>query len=181
VSTGLRLSHLTSSNASYGSSVWTDRSSDSSVTPTAQNQTIFRSSGGYWLYSNSTATAGVTLAPGSGSWSSLSDRNMKENFFAVDGEEILARLRNVPVSTWNYKSQDASIRHIGPMAQDFYNAFGVGEDNRRISVVDIAGATLAGVQALDSRTAAMQSRIDALEQENTERLERIEQLLANQH
>ena len=48
VSTGLRLSHLTSSNVSYGSFVWTDRSSDNSITPTAQNQTIFRSSGGYF-------------------------------------------------------------------------------------------------------------------------------------
>ena len=184
VTTGLRLSHLTTSNTAYGSFVWSDRSSDTAVTPTAQNQTIFRSSGGYWLYSNSTLTAGVTLAPGSGSWSSLSDRNMKENFFAVDGEEVLSRLRSVPVSTWNYKSQDAGIRHIGPMAQDFYDAFGVGEDNRRISVVDIAGATLAGVQALDSRTVAMQSRIDALEQENAElreRLERIEQLLSNRN
>ncbi|HEX8253553.1 MAG TPA: tail fiber domain-containing protein, partial [Thermoanaerobaculia bacterium] len=187
VTTGLRLSHLTSSNTSYGSFVWTDRSSDTAVTPTAQNQTIFRSSGGYWLYSNSTLTAGVTLAPGSGSWSSLSDRNMKENFFSVDGEDVLSRLRSVPVSLWNYKSQDASIRHIGPMAQDFHAAFGVGEDNRRISVVDIAGVTLAGVQALDVRTATMQNVIDAQQQEieslreanrkMEERLKKLEKLL----
>ncbi|HEX6096944.1 MAG TPA: tail fiber domain-containing protein [Thermoanaerobaculia bacterium] len=138
------------------------------------------STGETQITSNSAGTSGVTLAAGSGSWSSLSDRNMKENFAAVDGEDILQRLRSIPVSTWNYKTQDARVRHLGPMAQDFHAAFGVGEDSRRISGVDIDGVLLAAAQALEARTAMQQQRIDALQQENAElreRLERIEKLL----
>jgi len=88
----------------------------------------------------------------------------------VDGEDLLARLRGVPVSTWNYKAQDASVRHMGPMAQDFYAAFGVGEDSLRINTVDIDGVALAGVQALEARTralaeenAALRARLDRLD------------------
>lgn len=164
----------------HGSFVWTDRSSDLSITPTAQNQTIFRSSGGYWLYSDAEANAGVTLAPGAGSWTSVSDRSKKENFFDVDGEDVLRRLRNVPVTTWNYKAQKDEIRHMGPMAQDFYAAFGLDQTDKGIATIDMDGVTLAGVKALDARTEAQDARIDALEQENAElreRLERLERLL----
>jgi hypothetical protein len=184
--TGLRLSHLfatISPSNHYGSFVWTDRSSDNAVTPTAQNQTIFRSAGGYWLYSNDSLTAGVTLAPGAGSWTSVSDRNMKENFFDVDGEDVLRRLRNVPVTTWNYKAQGANIRHMGPMAQDFRAAFGLDQTDKGINTVDIDGVVLAGVKALDERTTSQAARIEALEQENAElreRLDRIEKLLRQQ-
>jgi hypothetical protein len=190
VSTGLRLSHVLSSNVAYGSFVWSDRSSDTSVNPTSQNQTIFRSSGGYWLYSDSGLTAGVTLAPGAGSWTTISDRNKKENFFEVDGEDVLGRLRNVPVSTWNYKAQDRSIRHMGPMAQDFYAAFGLDTTDKGINTVDMDGVVLASVKALDARTAAQAARIDALETEVRnrdakietleQRLERLERILLEQ-
>jgi hypothetical protein len=138
------------------------------------------STGETQLTSNSSGTSGVTLPPGSGTWSSLSDRNMKENFETIDGEELLARLRNVPILRWNYKTQSAGVRHIGPMAQDFAAAFGVGEDDRHIATVDPDGVALAAAQALEARTALQQQRIDALEQENAElrgRLERIEKLL----
>jgi hypothetical protein len=61
-------------------------------------------------------TAGVILPSGSGSWSSLSDRNAKANFAAVNGRDILARVRGLPIQTWTYRGQDAAIRHLGPMA-----------------------------------------------------------------
>jgi hypothetical protein len=121
------------------------------------------------------------VAPGGGSWSSISDRNRKENFLAVDGEEILARLRRIPISTWNYRTQDRSIRHLGPVAQDFAAAFGLGESELLINTVDIDGVNLAGVQALDRRTGRQQAEIDALRAENARlraRLERIEAMLA---
>src|SRR5207248_11550636 len=66
----------------------------------------------------------------------VSDRGLKQGFGAVDGSDVLARLATVPVQTWSYKSQDTSVRHIGPMAQDFAAAFGVGEDDRHINLVD---------------------------------------------
>ncbi|HEX8351802.1 MAG TPA: tail fiber domain-containing protein [Pyrinomonadaceae bacterium] len=165
VSTGLRLSHFLNTNTAYGSFVWTDRSSDSSVTPTAQNQTIFRSSGGYWLYSDSGLSAGVTLAPGGGSWTSISDRNMKANFAAVDTRAILRGVLQLPISTWNYKSQDASVRHIGPMAQDFFAAFKVGEGDKTITTVDPDGVALAAIQGLNEELKDRDARIDGLQQQ----------------
>jgi hypothetical protein len=138
------------------------------------------SDGSTTLYSNSSQTSGVILFAGGGSWNSVSDRNMKENFADIDGEEILRRLRNVPILSWNYKAQNARIRHIGPMAQDFMAAFHVGEDDKHISTIDPDGIALAGVKALDERTLTQQQQIDALRQENAElreRLLRIEKLL----
>jgi hypothetical protein len=138
------------------------------------------SDGSATLTSNSSGSAGVSLALGGGSWASLSDVNMKENFSPVDGEELLARLHTVPITSWNYKTQDSKIRHMGPMAQDFAAAFNLGEDNRHIATIDPDGVALAGVQALDNRTNSQQLRIEELQKENKElkaRLEKIEQLL----
>src|SRR5437016_2027613 len=81
----------------------------------------------------------ASLAAGSGSWSSLSDQAGKDNFKPADARAILERLATVPIQTWNYRTQPAGVRHIGPMAQDFAAAFGVGEDERHISTVDADG------------------------------------------
>ncbi len=92
--------------------------------------------------------AGVRLSAGSGSWETLSDVNAKTGFVPVDENQILDRLMALPINTWSYRSQDASIRHIGPTAQDFYSAFRLGTDDRYISTVDEEGVALAAVQAL---------------------------------
>lgn len=155
--------------------------SSDSVYPTANNQFVARGCGGIRFYTTQNLSAGVEVAAGGGSWSSISDRNRKELFAAVDGEEVLSRLRSVPVTTWNYKTQERDIRHMGPMAQDFHAAFGLGENELLINTVDIDGVTMAAAQALERRTAAQQQRIEALEAENAAlraRLERIEALLA---
>jgi hypothetical protein len=176
LTTGLRLSHVLTGNPAYGSFVWADRSNDTAVTPTAQNQTIFRSSGGYWLYSTSDLSAGVTLPPGGGSWSSLSDRNMKTNIEPVDPREILRSVVALPISTWNYKTQDASVKHIGAMAQDFYAAFSVGDDDKHISNVDPDGVALAAIQGLHEELKDRDEKIDQLRQ----RLDAQDEALAEQ-
>ena len=76
-----------------------------------------------------------------------SDRNLKENFAPVDIHNVLEKLAQVRVSTWNYKSDSRDVRHIGPMAQDFAKAFGVGDSDRVIHVVDSGGVTMASIQA----------------------------------
>jgi hypothetical protein len=162
--------------------------SSDSVYPTANNQFIARGCGGIKLYTSQNLSSGVEVAPGGGSWSSISDRNMKENFARLDGEDVLKRIRRVPVMTWNYKSQEASIRHIGPMAQDLFAAFDVGESDRLINTIDIDGVNLAGVRALDERTSRQEAQIVELEKSNAElarrnaeleaRLERLEAIVA---
>jgi len=125
-------------------------------------------------------TAGVQVAAGGGSWSSISDRNLKENFSPVDAEDILARLAALPISTWNYKAQDESIRHIGPMAQDLYAAFGVGESNRHITTIDADGIALAAIQGLTAQNQKQKEKIEILE-DKLARLEAvIQQLLEEQ-
>ena len=130
-----------------GSFVWAD-ATNADVASTNINQFLVRASGGAVFLSNAAGTAGVVLPPGGGSWSALSDRGVKENFAALDGAELLEQLDRLPMQSWNYRSQEASIRHIGPMAQDFYTAFGVGEDDRHISAVDADGVALAATQQL---------------------------------
>lgn len=117
-------------------------------------------------------TAGAQLAPGGGSWSSLSDRSAKTGLAPVDGRAVLARVATLPISTWSYTTQDPAIRHIGPMAQDFATAFGVGEDERHITAVDADGVALAAIQGLnaeleerDARIAALEARLAALERD----------------
>ncbi len=99
-----------------------------------------------------------------------SDRKVKANISAVEGREILERLAQVPISSWNYKTEGASIRHIGPMAQDFRGVFGVGKDDKSIYNVDANGVALAAIQGLyqvvkekDELIAAQQRQIAALE------------------
>jgi hypothetical protein len=118
------------------------------LTDTGPNSFVARASGGFTFYTAPGTSNGATLAAGSGSWSSVSDRNAKANFSAVDGQAVLARLAALPIATWNYKAQPDSVRHMGPTAQDFREAFGLGEDERHISAVDAQGVALAAIQAL---------------------------------
>jgi hypothetical protein len=74
-------------------------------------------------------TSGVRLPPGSGAWRNLSDRNLKTGVARLDGARVLAKLDALPVSEWSYTSE-RGVRHVGPMAQDFYAAFGVGFEVR---------------------------------------------------
>ncbi|HSN59834.1 MAG TPA: tail fiber domain-containing protein [Ferruginibacter sp.] len=125
-----------------------------------------RFAGGYRLLTNSAASLGVVLLPDGGSWSAISDIRLKENFLPVDAENILRKIATLPLTTWNYTAQNKKTsRHYGPMAQDFYKAFGhdelgeIGCDTL-INQQDFLGINLIAIQALEKRT----QRIEILEQ-----------------
>jgi len=104
---------------------------------------------------------------GGGSWTNISDRNLKENFTQLDNQTILDKIIELPVTQWNYKS-DKNALHIGPMAQDFYSTFGLnGDDKLSISTIDPAGIALVGIKALneniDKETGIQQGEIDAIQ------------------
>jgi len=160
-----------------GCFVWGD-STSADVNCSTSNGWVARASGGVTFYTDAGMTTGVTAAAGGGSWASVSDRNLKENVEQVDSQALLASLAQVPVATWNYKSQDDSIRHIGPMAQDFYAAFGVGEDDTHITTVDADGVALAAIQGLYQQVLERDARIAALEAENAGRQAQIDDLAA---
>ncbi len=144
-----------------GSFVWGD-STATYISSTVPNQFIARASGGVRFYSNAAATTGVFLPAGGGAWSNLSDRSMKDNFAAVDSSSILERVASMPIRRWNYKSQDASVKHIGPTAQDFAAAFGVGENDTTISTVDADGVALAAIQGLYQENQQLKRDLAAL-------------------
>ena len=99
----------------------------------------------------------------------LSDQNIKREYAPVDTLSILNRVAQLPITTWSYKAEDQSVRHIGPMAQDFAEMFGVGQDDKHINMVDANGIALAAIQALyekinerDVQIAELRAEVDAL-------------------
>jgi hypothetical protein len=166
-----------SANGMMGSFVFGDSSqSVNYVMPTAPNQFVVRAAGGATFYTSFNYLTGVELDPGGGAWDTLSDARMKTNFVDLDGEDVLRRLRRVPIRQWNYISQDASMRHVGPTAQDFHAAFGLGGDPRRISTLDPDGISLKAIQALDARSQDDRLALGRLTEENTAQRERIAEL-----
>jgi trimeric autotransporter adhesin len=144
----------------------------------SHNNTNGNSGGGMTLMTLS--TSGLTV---NGTFVSASDRNLKENFRSVDGPQVLALVSALPISRWNYKA-DPACQHLGPVAQDFYAAFGVGPDDKHIATVDESGVALAAIQGLnqkleqqlkakDAQIAALEAKSQSLEQ----RVEKLEKLV----
>jgi hypothetical protein len=145
-----------------GSFVWAD-GNDFDFESGAANELAARAIGGVRFVTGidvaGNPNAGVHVAAGGGSWSTICDRNLKENFQNVDLENLLRQIGDLQIATWNYKAQGDGTRHIGPVAQDFFQAFGVGKDNRYIATVDADGVALAAIKALYARNLAQQQEI----------------------
>ncbi|MDZ7959770.1 MAG: tail fiber domain-containing protein [Aulosira sp. DedQUE10] len=92
-----------------------------------------------------------------------SDRNVKEAVVEADVHSILRGIASLPITTWKYKDQGETIRHIGPMAQDFAATFNVGESDRTINAVDANGVALAAIQALYQVIQQQESQINELQ------------------
>ncbi|WP_176885211.1 tail fiber domain-containing protein [Dyadobacter soli] len=176
-------------NARQGSFVFADRSSVDELRAGVNHSANWRTSGGFRIFTSSNLATGVTIQSGatvsnwgqsntviststgaylstSGVWTNVSDMNKKHRFEAVSYEDILEKLRKLPLTKWSYKADAENIKHIGPMAQDFYAAFGLGNDNRSIGTVDLDGVTLAGVKALEERTRNLAAELENLKADN---------------
>lgn len=102
-------------------------------------------------------STGAYLTDG-GTWTNASDVSLKENFRTEDPDRFLEELERLPITSWNYRKEDATVRHLGPTAQDFYGAFGLGDSDKSISTVDAAGVALLAIQALAQRTRELETR-----------------------
>ncbi len=166
----------------HGSFVWAD-STDADFASVRQDHFHVKASGGVGLNVNG-GWVEIWVRPGDrlidtstlahlttgGVWTNGSDRNAKENFAPVDERDVLARLAEVPITTWNHKAEDTSTRHMGPMAQDFHAAFGLGGNDKTIGTIDADGVALAAIKGLheivqekDAKISSLESRIAALE------------------
>lgn len=123
------------------------------------NEFIVRSTGGVRFYTGAGTATGATLAAGSGSWGSLSDRRSKTAITPLSGRAVLSKLVALPVSKWSYRAQGTKIRHAGPMAQDFYRTFGLGESRRYIDTVDSEGVALAAIKGLAQENGRLKARL----------------------
>jgi trimeric autotransporter adhesin len=148
-----------------GAKVFSDASTTDSILAVANNEFAVRAAGGFRFRSNATLTNGCNIAAGGASITCASSRTLKENFLGVDGEDVLRRMRSVPVNTWNYVDEGRSSRHLGPFAEDFWREFGLGDDPLAIGHLDIDGVNFAAIQALDTRTERQAERIRTLEAE----------------
>lgn len=138
-----------------------------------------KGTGGVTFYSNSINTMGVYLSPGSGTWASVSDRNLKTNITEIDYIEVLNKFEEFQITKWSYISQtklgqdiegksenelyDKDVYHIGVMAQDFYNAFGLGSSEKLITALDVSGVNMAAIKALIDENKALKKRIENIE------------------
>ncbi len=142
-----------STNLKNGSFIFGDGSTTTTMFSPAQHTMTMRFNNGYRLYSKSDLTTGVYMLNGGTSWTSVSDRNMKENFEDINGEDLLDKIEDLPITKWNYKGNPDSVKFIGPMAQDFHKSFGLGgSDSLGISTLAFDGVNIAAVQALIVRT-----------------------------
>jgi len=117
-----------------------------------------------------------------GAFGSLSDRNAKEGFEPVDTRAVLEKVTALPLARWSY-TNSPHVRHLGPMAQDFFAAFDLGPDNRHITTVDAEGVALAAIQGLnqkvedrDAKLASQESRIEHQAAEITDLKRELSQL-----
>jgi hypothetical protein len=184
-------------NARQGSFVFSDRSTPDTLRAGVNHSANWRVSGGFRIFTSSNLSTGVTVQSGSvvsnwgqsnaviststgaylstsGIWTNTSDVNRKHLFENISGEDILMKIRNLPITRWSYRTDKDNIRHIGPMAQDFYATFKLGNDDKAIGTVDADGVALAGIKALEERTTKLASELQAMKAENAALREKLD-------
>jgi hypothetical protein len=129
------------------------------------NTGILRDDPNYPLHVGTDATNGngahVTTG---GTWSNGSSRLFKENFTTVNSHDILEKLASLNIAKWEYKGSKEGA-HIGPIAEDFYAAFGLGNDEQYISTVDADGVAMAAIQALYHKLQEKEMEMESLKKQ----------------
>jgi hypothetical protein len=126
----------------------------------------------------------VTVIEGQVAYTFTSDKNQKENFQQVDGDEVLRKISDMNLTSWNYKNNDPTqFRHYGPVAQEFYAAFGhdaVGKcgDSTSINSGDEAGILMIAVQTLERDREQMKAENKSLRSELDDLKKTVAQLMA---
>jgi len=148
-----------------GAFVWSDHRSFDFGTSTA-NSFHVRATGGIRFVAAIGAGSGAPLqycdlAPGVVGWQCFSDRESKENYRPVDSRDVLDRLASMPLYSWTVRGIDDAPRMLGPTAQDFHAAFGLGGDRRMVATLNLDGVALAAIQGLNAK---LEARNAALEQ-----------------
>jgi len=119
-----------------------------------------------------TGSSQVTyIEGGTTGWSTTSTRAAKTNITPAGPTAVLAAVKEMPISTWEYKTESgegAGTRHIGPMAEDFHGAlpYDLGSSKDHINAINADGVALGAIQGLAQKVEAQKKRIAALESQN---------------
>jgi hypothetical protein len=159
-----------STNGHAGSFVYGDDSGLGTINATRANQFVVRAQ--LFLLTNNntvgeplgflTTSTGAHLTLG-GAWTNSSDVNRKHLFEPVDADDVLARLAALSIRRWSYRDEVEAVRHVGPTAQDFRAAFGLGGSETGIATVDADGIAMLAIQALERRTRELDERTAQVE------------------
>ena len=128
---------------------------------------VLGAAGNWSLRWNNTGTVQVR-----GTITSGSDRNLKENFTPLDTRDVLSNVLALPIARWNYKA-DPSAEHLGPVAQDFRAAFGLGSDDKSIAMVDADGVALAAIQGLNKKVEENDNEVRKIVKEQQEQIKNL--------
>ncbi len=156
-----------------GAFVWSDASSNTGATSSTDNEFTVRAAGGIRLFTNSASSSGMRLGAGGNAWIVVSDSTKKRNINPCNTKLVLEKVANLPIKDWEYKSEKAGTKHIGPMAQDFWNALHLGSDSLGIETLDADGVLFAAVKELANQ-------VQELRTENSKLQSQIQSLMAGQ-
>jgi trimeric autotransporter adhesin len=146
----------------------------------AGDQFVVNAAGGLWFGNGGSGPGGaipaaqlISTSSGAylstaGVWTDVSDRNVKTAFAPVDGPGLLDMLMALPINSWRYTVDGAGVRHIGPTAQDFHAAFGLGADNTHLAPLDTSGVALAAIQGMYGVVQEKDAEIGALQASQAE-------------
>jgi hypothetical protein len=99
-----------------------------------------------------------------GTWTSTSSRALKHAFQAVNTGAVLEKVVALPITSWEYRGSPEG-RHLGPVAEDFHDAFGLAGEGKFLSANDLAGVSLAAVKGLNEKlereNATLRAQLDA--------------------
>ncbi len=164
----IALGSYVETNGKEGAVIIGDHSTTTRKFSSVDNGFTGRFAGGYQLFTTPTTFVGAQLLGNGNSWSSLSDSSRKEGFIPADGEAVLGRFRDLRLGSWNYREQNPfQFRHYGPMAQEWFAAFGhdgigtIGNDTTLASA-DVDGVLCIAVQALEKRTTELRTAVEEL-------------------
>ena len=147
---------------SDGQFVFTDSSPETDTFPTGiSNRFYAMFDNGYRFLTDTTdGEAGVWMGNGATSWSSISSVEKKTDIVPVDAQDILEKVADLDVSTWTYKWKTDTL-HMGPMAGEFFDAFGLGDSDEGIQTIDADGVLFAAIQGAAEKLDEKDERIDA--------------------
>jgi trimeric autotransporter adhesin len=123
---------------------------------------------GYFLFGGTSAVGGVKsckyVPDVSNGWVCSSDKNLKSKIQNLNSQVVLGKLMTLPISSWSFKGGER-YRQIGPMAQDFFSAFRLGDDDKHISPMNMSGVALAAIQGLNQKLETEKAKNKAKEAE----------------